>query len=178
MIQAHRAGDVAAYDQAVSLLYEDLHRIAHQQLAKLHGNDTLQTTAVVNEAYLKLRNTPGQAVSREHFLGIAAKAMRHVIIDYARSNRADKRGGDAIHVELDPNDGAITAQADQLLMVDQALEWLGANNNPRLVKVFECKFFAGLNDQETAQALDLSLRTAQRDWLKARAFLGEYLAQQ
>lgn len=130
---------------------------------------------MVNEAYLKMKGVPGRAVSREHFLGIASKAMRHVIIDYARNRNAQKRGGDVVHVGLDKANVSVEAQAEELLMIDEALTRL-AESHPRLVRVFECKFFTGLNDEETAQALGLSRRTAQRDWLKARAFLGEHLA--
>lgn len=150
--------------------------VAHHQLARLHGNATLQTTAVVNEAYLKLKDVPGQAVSRQHFLGIASKAMRHVIIDYARTRGAQKRGGDAVHVDLDDANVAVAAQAEELLAIDEALTSL-AEKQPRLVKVFECKFFTGLDDDETAAALGLSKRTAQRDWMKAKAFLIEHLTQ-
>ena len=174
MILAHRDGDAGAYDQAVEMLYAELHRLAHHQLARFHGNATLQTTAVVNEAYLRLREQPGQAVSREHFLGIASKAMRHVIIDYARSRNAKKRGGDAARVEFDESKLAIDAQADELLAIDAALSAL-AEQHPRLVRVFECKFFVGLDDEETATTLEISKRTAQRDWMKAKAFLGERL---
>lgn len=131
---------------------------------------------MVNEAYLKLKDLPGQAVSRQHFLGIASKAMRHVIIDYARTRSAQKRGGDVAHVDLDDANVAVEAQAEELLTIDEALTSL-AENHPRLVKVFECKFFTGLDDEETAEALGLSKRTAQRDWMKAKAFLGEHLEQ-
>lgn len=176
LIEAHRKGDGDAYDRAVTLLYEELRRLAHHQLAKFHGNATLQTTAVVNEAYLKLKDTPGTAVSRNHFLAIAAKAMRHVVIDYARRRTAEKRGGDLARVELHDDDLAVDAQAEQLLMIDDALELL-AQTSGRLVRVFECKFFAGLDDDETAAALDMAKRTVQRDWMKARALLAEQIAE-
>lgn len=176
LIAAHGDGDADAFDQAVELLYGELHGLAHRQLAKFHGQATLQTTAVVNEAYLRLRESAGKAVNRKHFLAIAAKAMRHVVIDYARKRMRSKRGGDLVRVELQESDTLVAAQAEQLVMIEQALDAL-AQANPRLVKVFECKFFAGLNDQETAEALDLSLRTAQRDWMKARAFLDERLTE-
>ncbi len=134
----------------------------------------MQTTAIVNETYLKLRSSSGKAVDRKHFLAIAAKAMRHVIIDYARSRKAAKRGGDVVHVELETSNAAISSQAEDLVLLDDALRRL-SDHNPRLVQIFECKFFAGLEDQETADTLGISKRTAQRDWMKARAFLRELL---
>lgn len=176
LIEAHRDGDGDAYDRAVEMLYGELHGLAHHQLARFHGNATLQTTAVVNEAYLKLRESSSGAVDRKHFLGIAAKAMRHVVIDYARRRSAEKRGGDLVRVDYDDADAAVAAQADQILLIEEALRSL-TKVSERLVKVFECKFFAGLDDDETAATLGLSKRTAQRDWMKARALLADILSE-
>lgn len=176
LIEAHRDGDDDAYDRAVELLYGELHGLAHRQLARFHGQATLHTTAVVNEAYLRLRESSAGAVDRKHFLGIAAKAMRHVVIDYARKRSAEKRGGDMVRVELRDDDAAVAAQAEQLLLIEESLHAL-SEVSERLVRVFECKFFAGLDDDETASALGLSKRTAQRDWMKARALLAEHLSQ-
>ncbi len=175
LIEAHRDGDSGAYDRAVELMYSELHSLAHHQLAKFHGQATLHTTAVVNEAYIRLKESSAGAVDRKHFLGIAAKAMRHVVIDYARKRSATKRGGDLIRVELRDADATVAAQADQLLLIEESLREL-AKTSDRLVRVFECKFFAGLDDDETAATLELSKRTAQRDWMKARALLAEYLS--
>ena len=138
------------------------------------GNPTLHTTAVVNEAYIKMRKAPGGAENSAHFLSIAAKAMRHIIIDYARSRKAEKRGGDVVHVDIDEASKAVDSEAEQILIIDDALKKLEAHN-PRLAKVFELKFFTGLEDDELAAATGLSKRSAQRDWVKARAYLGEYL---
>ncbi len=176
LIEAHRNGDENAYDQVVALLYTDLRRLAHRQLARYHDNATLQTTAVVNEAYLKLKNIDGSALNREHFLGIAATAMRHIIIDYARKRLTDKRGGNQSRVELRDEDIAVATQAEQLVLIDDALDKLGATSD-RLVKVFECKFFAELSDDDTAAVLGLSKRTAQREWMKARGLLAEMIEQ-
>ena len=173
---AHQKGEDGAFDNAVSALYPELKRIAHHQLAGLGGNATMQTTAIVNEAYLKLSNSSSEAVSRRHFLAIATRAMRSVIIDYARAQCAAKRGDGQVKESLEDVDVGLMAEAEELLVVDDALTQL-ASEHPRLAQVFECKYFAGLDDDETAQVLDLSKRTAQRDWLKARAFLGEYLAE-
>ncbi|MEM7000312.1 MAG: ECF-type sigma factor [Pseudomonadota bacterium] len=177
LIAAHREGDVQAYDQAIELLYSELRKLAHRSLVRAGGNPTLRTTAVVNEAYLKLRQAPISAEDRAHFLGIAAKAMRQVIVDYARSRKAEKRGGDAIQVPLDDFNSAVDAQADQLLIIDEALNQL-ARNNERLATVFAYKFFVGLEDDELAEATGLSKRTAQREWKKARAFLAELVEEQ
>lgn len=176
LIEAHRDGDESAYDSAVELLYKELHGLAHHQLARFHGNATLQTTAVVNEAYLKLKESSTKALDRQHFLAVAAKAMRHVVIDYARKRSAEKRGGDLVRVEYDEADAAVAAQADDILLIEEALRHLSTVSE-RLVRVFECKFFAGLDDGETAAALGLSKRTAQRDWMKARALLSDILAE-
>lgn len=175
LIEAHRDGDTDAYDRAIELLYAELRALAHQQLAKFHGQATLHTTAVVNEAYIRLRDSSSSAVDRNHFLGMAAKAMRHVVIDYARKRTAEKRGGDLVRVELRDDDAAVAAQAEHLLLIDESLREL-AKTSDRLVRVFECKFFAGLDDNQTAATLSLSKRTAQRDWMKARALLAEFLS--
>lgn len=175
LISAIGDGDAAAYDDAVSFLYDELHKLAHIQLAKRDADNTLQTTALVNEAYLKLKNGAYRPVNRSHFLAIAATAMRHIIIDYAKSRLAAKRGGGAEHVELDDNSGKIAAEAEQLLQINEALSSL-RKKHERLARIFECKFFGGFDDDETAKATNLSKRTVQRDWIKARAFLQEELA--
>ncbi|WP_279303112.1 ECF-type sigma factor [Hyphococcus luteus] len=167
-------GDAAAYDDAVSLLYDELHKLAHIQLAKRDTDNALQTTALVNEAYLKLKHGAYKPVDRGHFLAIAATAMRHIIIDYAKSRLAAKRGAGAVHIELDANTGQIDAEAEQLLQINDALSRL-REKHERLARIFECKFFAGFDDDETAKAINLSKRTVQRDWIKARAFLQEEL---
>ena len=176
LINAYRDGDVAAYDQVVRLLYDDLHGLAHYHLSRAGGKNTLQTTAIVNEVYLKLRQSAPDAVDESHFLAIAATATRHVVIDHARARVAEKRGGGSPHLELDHADGALGAESEALLHIDEALTRL-SESLPRLARVFECKFFAGLDDAETAETLAISKRTAQRDWMKARAFLGDLLMQ-
>ena len=175
LIALHRDGDDGAYDQVVELLYGELRARAHGQLVKLPAEPTLQTTALVHEVYIKLKESSGKAVDRDHFLALAATAMRHVVIDYARARRSDKRGGGARHMPIEDSAAAVDAQAEDLLQIDEALGALGEQSK-RLVRVFECKFFGGLDDDETARVLRLSKRTAQRDWMKARAFLSEYLA--
>ncbi len=177
LLKAHGAGDGAAYDQAVELLYAELRSIAHRNLSRMGGNPTLQTTAVVNEAYLKLKKSPGGAENSAHFLNIASAAMRQIIVDYARTRNTEKRGGDVVHVEYDDSTKGVSAEAYEILLVDEALNRL-AEHNVRLAQVFEFKFFTGLDDDELATAMNLSKRTAQRDWMKARAFVADYMAQQ
>ncbi len=176
LIHAHRDGDDRAYDLAIELLYTELRGLAHRHIRRMGGNPTLQTTAVVSEAYLKLKRNGSSAEDSAHFLNIAAKAMRQIIVDYARAKKAEKRGGDAIHVELNGDEQGLHAEIDQVLMVNEALEKL-AHHSERLAQVFELKFFTGLDDDEVAAAMGTSKRTAQRDWMKSRAFMGEYLAQ-
>ena len=173
---AHREGDAAAFEQLVPLVYEDLRAIAHVQLSRLRPGKTLNTTALVHEAYLKLVDqTRVEINDRAHFFAIAARAMRHIIIDYARSRAAVKRGGGVIPVPLDSVQIAILEQVDGLLAIDEALDKLSRLND-RLTRVFECRFFAGLTEEETAEALTLSLRTVQRDWMKGKAWLRHELA--
>lgn len=177
LLQAHREGDAAALDRVVGALYQELRTIAHRSRVRLGGNHTLQTTAVVNEAYLKINGSRGSASDRSHFLGIAGRAMRQIIIDYARGRLAEKRGGAVQHVELADVASPSSAEADQLLLIDGALGKL-AEHSPVLVQVFEAKFFLGLNDDELAAVVGTSKRTAQRNLMKARAFLAEYLSEQ
>lgn len=176
LITAIGDGDSAAYDDAIVLMYEELRRIAHIQLVKRNGEFTLQTTALVNEAYIKLKNGDFEPVNRGHFLAIAATAMRHIVIDYAKSRRAAKRGGGVNHIELDEDHAKIDAEAEKLLLVNDALNTL-SRDHKRLARIFECKFFAGFDDSETASAVGVSERTVQRDWIKARAFLQEQLGE-
>ena len=176
LLIAHRDGDRMAFEELVPLVYEDLRRIARRQLARHRAQGTLNTTALVHEAYLKLVDqTRVEVNDRNHFFAIAARAMRQIIIDYARKRTAQKRGGGQFPVSLDNIQIPVAAQADTLLAIDDALERLSALNE-RLTRVFECRYFAGLTDQETAEALSMSLRTVQRDWMKGKAWLRRELA--
>lgn len=149
--------------------YEQLRRIAKRTRARLGAGHTLQTTALVHEAYLRL----GQSrafVDENHFLRASALAMRHALINHAQSRLADKRGGGGLHVTLS-NVADLSIQSDDgLLALNDAIERL-AREMPRLADVVECRFFAGYGEEATARALGVSLRTVQRDWLKARAWL-------
>jgi RNA polymerase sigma factor (TIGR02999 family) len=175
LLIAYRDGDRDAFDRLVPMVYEDLRRIARRQLRRGAPGQTLNTTGLVHEAYLKLVD-PAKVdwQGRGHFLAVSARAMRQVIIGYARKRSAGKRGGGERPVTLDEAQIAVDDQAERLLALDRALERLGGKD-PRLAQVVECRFFAGLSEEETAQALGVSLRTAQRDWMRARAWLKEEL---
>jgi len=174
LIKAHHQGDKSAFDRVVQLLEPELRVIAHAHLARVGGGGTLSTTAVVNEAYLKLVDAPGATPeSRSHFLAIAAKTMRNLLIDYARSRQSDKRGGAKVHVNVEDSNVSVEDQAEFLLQLDRALRALEGVDE-KMVQVFECRYFAGLTDRETAQCLDIPLRTAQRCWMKVKAYLVDH----
>jgi RNA polymerase sigma-70 factor, ECF subfamily len=168
LLEAAVAGDSAALDRLMPLLYEDLRRVAHRQLDREGGGHTLQTTALIHEAYLKLAagGSVG-ATSRAHFLALAARAMRQVLVDYARRRKAAKRGGGVISVTLGDQAQPSDASAEDLLALDEALEQL----DPRQRQVIECRFFGGMEEKDIAAALGVSERTVRRDWVKARAWL-------
>ena len=175
LLDASRRGDARAVEQLFDLLYDDLRQLAHARLRRSGQFTLLDTTALVHESYLKMVDQNRvDWQSRAHFLGVAARAMRQVVIDHARRRGAAKRGGNAIQTTIEEGHIAIDDQADFLLSLDQALGRL-ESHNPRLARIVECRFFAGLSEEETAAALGVSLRTAQRDWMKARAWLQEEL---
>ena len=175
-----RAGGPESVDQAVAVAYRELRAIAHSRLAARgagrlaggHGGDgTLSTTALVHEAYLKLVDQSRAGWNdRSHFLALASLAMRHVLVDRARERDTLKRGGERRRITLDDAELAVEADADVLLQLNDALDRLAAFE-PRLAQVVECRFFGGLTDAETAEALGLTSRTVQRDWVKARVLL-------
>ncbi len=172
LLEAAEAGDRGALDRLVPLVYEDLRRMAHWQLDREGGGHTLQTTGLIHEAYLKLAGGGSvSASSRAHFLAIAARAMRQVLVDYARRRKAAKRGGGVISVTLGDEPQPADASAEDLLALDEALEQL----DPRQRQVIECRFFGGMEEKDIAAALGVSERTVRRDWVKARAWLYQSL---
>jgi len=176
LLVAYRGGDRAAFDRLVPLVYGDLRRIARRHLRGRSSGRTLDATGLVHEAWVKLAEATGaEWQDRGHFLAVAARAMRQIVIDDARRHAAAKRGGGERAVTLEEERVAADDRSEWLLTVDQALERL-ARHNDRLARVVECRFFAGLTEEETAEALEVSLRTAQRDWLRARAWLREELS--
>lgn len=174
LLIAHQQGDTTALDRAWPLVYDHLRAIAGRQIQG-GAPATLNATALVHEAYLRLANDSRlELENRAHFLGIAARCMRQVIVDAVRARRAIKRGGGRQPDVLDPDIIGIDSQAELIVAMDEALDAITAFN-PRLAKVAECRLFAGLTEEETAQALGTPLRTVQREWQRARAWLQQHL---
>jgi len=170
-----RSDTQKALDQVVALTYQELRAIAHRRLAPRGRGGTLSTTALVHEAYLKLVDQSRAGwQDRAHFLAVASLAMRHVLVDRARERSALKRGGARRQITLDDEALAVEDQPEVLLQLNDALDRL-ATVEPRLARVVECRFFGGLTEQETAEALGLTTRTVQRDWVKARVLLRRVL---
>lgn len=177
MLIASADGDSAAREQALNLIYGDLRRLAHKQLGARGHDQTLSATALVHEAYLKLMERTGaQWNDRTHFFRMIAQAMRRVAIDYARHKLADKRGGGQAAVDIDSTELAATDRAGLILELEEVMEKLGQVDS-RLPDIVECRFFAGLSEQETAEALNTSRRTVQRDWVRARDLLKQFLSE-
>jgi RNA polymerase sigma factor (TIGR02999 family) len=171
LLIAHGAGDSAALDRLVPLVYEDLRRIARLQLRRRRATDTLDTAALVHEAYVRLVDQSRASWrDRGHFFAVSAIAMRQIVVDHARRRARLKRGGDQAIVPLDDVNEPGTREAAHVLEIDFALRKLTAVD-PDLARVIECRYFAGLTEGETAEALGVSVRTAQRQWFKARAWL-------
>jgi RNA polymerase sigma factor (TIGR02999 family) len=165
-----RAGRREAFDHMLPLVYEQLRRIAQRELA-VRPSDTLSTTALVHELYLKFsRADRADWRNRAHFLGVAAVAMRHILVDRARRRTAEKRGGAHRHVTLDDELTVSTDRAESLLELHEAIDHL-ATIDERLARVVECRFFGGMTEQETAEALRITERSVRRDWVKARGQL-------
>lgn len=180
LLAAVRQGDREAMDRLMALVYDELRTMARRQLRRRHPGQTLTTTALVHEAYLKLVDHPGATwQDRAHFLKVAAVTMRNILVDAARRRVAKKRGGEGIRISVDevpPGKGepSIEARAVEVLALDRALTSL-AGLNERLSRLVELRFFAGLNEEETAEVMGTSERTVRRDWRKARAFLFQAL---
>lgn len=167
-------GDEEAFDRLVELVYDDLRRIAHRHLARASG-DTLNTTALVHEAYLKLAHVEGGVWDgRAQFLAFCSKAMRRILIDYARRRSATKRGGGRIQVPLRDDSAVVEAEVVRMLGIEEALQRL-ERHDPRMGRVVECRFFGGMSVADTAEALGVSARTVEREWTRARAYLHEVL---
>lgn len=164
-------GDQAALDKLLPLVEQELHRLAHVYMRRENPDHTLQTTALVNEAYLKLidqKKTHWQ--NRAHFFAIAAKIMRRILLNYARDQRRKKRGGKAVHVSLSEVSTFTLARPEELIALDEALERLAAVDE-RKSQVVELKYFGGLENEEIAEVLKISAITVMRDWRYAKAWL-------
>lgn len=176
LIGLARNGDRAAFDRIFALLYPELRQIAHRRLTRTARDGAMETTALVNECYLRFvqreQLSPGD---RAHFLGYSASVMRSIIVDAARAAGTGRRGGDAEHVVLDTDViDRVPNPAGDILDVHAALEDL-ARLEPRLARVVEMRYFGGMTDEEIGQALSLTARTVRRDWEKARLLLAHAL---
>jgi RNA polymerase sigma factor (TIGR02999 family) len=176
LLERARNGDAAAEAELIPLVYADLRRAAEQLLRGEQAGHTLQPTDLVHEGYLKLvASESADAQTRRHFVAIAARAMRQVLVDHARRRGADKRGAGRIEVRVTNADAGIDVDLAELIALDDALERLG-QRNPRLPRVVELRFYAGLNEEEIADVLGVTARTVQRDWAVARAWLYKELS--
>ena len=169
LLLAWREGDGAALDRLMPIVYSELHRLAHFHMAGERSGHLLQTTALVNEAYVRLVGQERDWQDRGHFFAVAAQVMRRILVDFARRRGAEKRGGGAVSVPLDEGTFSLE-RADELVRLDDALAAL-ARIDARKAKVVELRFFAGLSIEDTATALDLSHATVERDLKFARAWL-------
>lgn len=183
LLREMRAGDEDALDRLLPLVYHQLRALAREQRRRWTGDETLDTTALVHEAYLRLvgRPTP-EWESRAHFMCVAARAMRQILIDYARRQHRAKRGGALARVPLDAIDAALEARgepaatgAHALVALDEALRRL-EQRDPRQGRIVECRFFGGMSIEETAAALDVSPATVKRGWSMAQAWLHREVA--
>lgn len=171
LLDAWGKGDRAALDRLVPLVYRELHKMAKHYIAQENPGNTLQTTALIHEAYLKLAGgSEKHWENRAHFFGVAAKAMRHVVVDHARARQSAKRGGEVQVLRLDGGLEIASGRSSELVALDDALTAL-VKLNPRQSEIVELRYFAGLSVEETAAILRISPDTVMRDWKIAKAFL-------
>jgi len=171
LLHAWRAGDEAALTQLTPLVYSELHRLAHRYMSAEQPGQTLQTTALVHEVYLRLVNVENvDWQNRAHFYGLCARLMRRILVDFARSRNYQKRGGQIPHIELEEAATVSAVVGSELLAVDEALKRLAAVDS-RKCEVVELRFFGGLTVEEAAASLGVSPETVMRDWKLAKAWL-------
>jgi RNA polymerase sigma-70 factor, ECF subfamily len=180
LLQAWNGGDESALERLTPLVYQELHRLAHLHLARQRNDHSLQTSALVNEAYLRL--VDAQQVNwqnRAHFFGVSARLMRQILVDFARQRDSQKRGGEItiVHLEDMPEEDLKLAQtrSTALVALDDALNVL-VTLNPRHSQIVELRFFGGLSETEIAEVLQISGRTVRNDWRVARAWLQRELS--
>jgi RNA polymerase sigma-70 factor (ECF subfamily) len=171
LLRQWQSGDKDARDQLIPLVYDELHRMARQYVRRERPGHTLQTTALVNEAYLRLvdqKDVDWQ--NRAHFFAVSAQVMRHILVDYARQHSAVKRGGEFQRIALDDEASISAERAAELVALDEALQAL-QEIHPRRSRVVELRYFGGLNNRETSEVLKISEPTIERDWRFAKAWL-------
>ena len=177
LLIAWSQGDAAALEQLAPLVYAELRKLAHRYMKRERAGHTLQTTAVVHEAFLRLLDNPQEKwQNRAHFYAIAAKMMRRILVDYARANSRAKRGGETARVSIEDIDAPVADVAlnPDVIALDEALEKL-TEIDPRRARVVELRFFGGLSVEETAHVLQVAPDTVVRDWRVAKAWLFRYL---
>ena len=176
LLQSWSQGDESAFDRLVPMVYEELHRLAHRYMADERPGHTLQATSLVHEAYLRLVDSPpANWQGRAHFFAVCAQVMRRILVDWARSRQALKRGGGVLALELDEGLAVTNQPGADLVAVDDALKALAAID-PRKSQVVELRFFGGLSLKEIAQVLHISVETVQRDWKMAKSWLRRELS--
>jgi RNA polymerase sigma factor (TIGR02999 family) len=169
-------GDQSALEELIPIVYEEMRKIAKRYMNQQAGNHTLQTTELIHEAYLKLiENKEKEWHNRAHFFGVAAQAMRHILVDYARTKHRQKRGGNDFRITFDENFVMLKDNSGEIIALNEALETL-AKLDKRKVSVVEMKFFGGLTMEEIAEVLQISPETAKRDWKFSRTWLLRELA--
>ena len=175
LLAAANGGEAAALGHLVTEIYPELKRLAHFQLAAERPGHSLNTTAIVHEAYTRLATGDGKWSDKGHFLRAAAMVMRHLLVDHARRKRADKRGAGSMPVTLEDDLFATDDDGLAVLALDDALRDIAAIDS-RLEKIIECRYFAGLSVADTAEALGMAVRTVERDWQRAKAYLLQAMA--
>lgn len=183
LLQELTAGRQAAFDELLPLVYDELHRLAERQRHRWQGDETLNTTALVHEAYFRLADhSSHEWRNRAHFLSVASTAMRQILIDYAKRKRVGKRGGQRPHVPLHEVEAALQIEPSSevcdeiLVMLDDSLRRLG-QRDPRQMRIVECRFFGAMSVEDTAEALGVSPATVKRGWAMAQAWLYRDLKQ-
>jgi RNA polymerase sigma factor (TIGR02999 family) len=171
LLAAWSKGDETALNKVMPLVYAELHRIARRAWSHQQDNNTLQPTALINEAYLKLANAENASFQdRCHFFAVASTAMRQILVNHAKSRLSGKRGGGKVNVSIDDVHAAVHQEASEIVALHEALDALEAID-PRKSRVVEMRYFGGLGIEETAEALGVSIATVNRDWRLARSWL-------
>ena len=174
LLKAMHAGDPAAADRLLPLVYSELHRLAQAYMRRERPDHTLQATALINEAYLRLAGEDIDWNNRAHFIGLAAHVMRQVLVNYARRHHAERRAGGLQRVEMSDDLAVSPDRLDEIASIDQALTRLAAHN-PRQARVVELRYFGGLSVEQIATILQVAPRSVKRDWSLARIFLAREL---
>jgi RNA polymerase sigma factor (TIGR02999 family) len=170
LLKAMANGDEKAAENLLPLVYAELHRLARSYMRRERPDHTLQATALINEAYMRLAGQDADWKNREHFIGVAAQVMRRVLVDYARQHKAEQRGGGLNRVALHDDLALSAAKLDEVAELDEALKLLEIEN-PRQARVVELRYFGGLSVEQTASFLGIAPRSVKRDWALARVWL-------